>query len=241
MQYLAFDIEIVKEIPEGVTDWKGLRPLGISCAATLATGDERPVLWYHGQGAGEHLGGAMDLTEVRELVEYLSVKQRQGYTVLTWNGTGFDFDILAEESGLFNQCRDLALAHIDMMLQVFCIKGFPLGLDKAAKGLGLPGKTEGMHGDLAPVLWKQGAYGKVLEYVGQDVRTTLDVALAVEREHKVAWTSNSGRPNVCPIQGWLPVRDALALPEPDTSWMSDPWPRTKFTVWMGTQVAAEAQ
>ena len=31
---IAFDLEIVKEIPEGV-EWKDIRPLGISCAASL--------------------------------------------------------------------------------------------------------------------------------------------------------------------------------------------------------------
>jgi hypothetical protein len=31
------------------------------------------------------------------------------YTLLTRNGAGFDLDILAEESGLMEQCRVLAL------------------------------------------------------------------------------------------------------------------------------------
>ena len=35
-KYLAFDLEIAREIPEG-GDWKANRPLGISCAATLAS------------------------------------------------------------------------------------------------------------------------------------------------------------------------------------------------------------
>ena len=32
--------------------------------------------------------------------------------------------------------------------------------------------------------------------------------------------------------GWLTVDQAEKLPEPDTSWMADPWPRSKFTDWM---------
>ncbi|MDP6494098.1 MAG: hypothetical protein QGI09_01450 [Dehalococcoidia bacterium] len=35
-KYLAFDLEIAKEFPEG-GDWRGHGPLGISCAATQAS------------------------------------------------------------------------------------------------------------------------------------------------------------------------------------------------------------
>ena len=34
-------------------------------------------------------------------------------------------------------------------------------------------------------------------------------------------------------EGWLTVEEALRLPLPDTSWMDEPWPREKFTGWMG--------
>jgi hypothetical protein len=34
-------------------------------------------------------------------------------------------------------------------------------------------------------------------------------------------------------EGWLPVDRAEKLPEPDTSWVDDPWPQTMFTGWMG--------
>ena len=33
--------------------------------------------------------------------------------------------------------------------------------------------------------------------------------------------------------GWLEVEQALRLPEPDTSWMDEPWSRATFTAWMG--------
>ena len=33
-------------------------------------------------------------------------------------------------------------------------------------------------------------------------------------------------------RGWLTVREALRLPEPDTSWMSNPIPRRQFTQWL---------
>lgn len=44
-KYLAFDIEIAKVIPEEETDWIAHRPLGITCAAAMAS-DGRQWLWY---------------------------------------------------------------------------------------------------------------------------------------------------------------------------------------------------
>ncbi len=40
----------------------------------------------------------MTLEEVAGLLQYLCKMAGEGYTILTWNGLGFDFDILAEES-----------------------------------------------------------------------------------------------------------------------------------------------
>ena len=87
---------------------------------------------------------------------------------------GFDFDILAEESGMLEECRDLAVSHVDMMFHVFCQLGYGVGLDAAARGMELAGKSKGMSGVLAPVLWAEGRREEVLEYVAQDVRTTLE-------------------------------------------------------------------
>lgn len=224
-RYLAFDIEIAKSIPEGVTDWKQYRPLGISCAAAIATGQPEPVLWWSSDN------GPMTKGECKTMLTYLCNMQRKGYTLLTWNGLGFDFEILAEESGLHAECAELAMNHIDMMFQFFCLKGFPLGLPAAAKGCGLPGKTEGMDGAKVPELWAAGEYEKVLEYVGQDVITTLAIAHTVEQQKGFDWRAKSGRLNSIRINEWLTVQEALKLPVPDNSWMSEPWQRSKFVGW----------
>lgn len=226
-KYLAFDIEIFKSIPEGVTDWKGLRPLGISCAATIATGDAIPTLWHSADKTQP-----MTVAECRTMVSYMAGMQAKGYKVLTWNGLSFDFDILTEESQMHKLCADLAMSHVDMMFHFFCLKGFPLGLGTCAKGCGLSGKTEGMDGAKAPDMWAAGEYAKVLEYVGQDVITTLAIANVVERQKGFDWTAKSGRLNSIRINEWKSVNDCLKLPEPDNSWMSDPWQRSKFTGWM---------
>ena len=91
-----------------------------------------------------------------------------------------------------------------------------------------------MTGALAPTMWAEGRREEVFQYVAQDVRTTMAVATACEARGTLAWVARSGKLRSMTLPGgWLTVREALELPLPDTSWMDDPWPRTKFTGWMG--------
>ena len=85
----------------------------------------------------------MSQQEAVKLVEYLATQVRHGYTIVTWNGVGFDFDILAEESGMLDECRRLARDHVDMMFHVVCQLGFGVSLDSAARGMGMSGKRDG--------------------------------------------------------------------------------------------------
>jgi hypothetical protein len=108
------------------------------------------------------------------------------------------------------------------------------GLDAAARGMGVAGKPEGMTGELALVLWARGEREKVLKYVCQDVKTTMEVARVSESCGELRWVSRSGmRRSLLLPEGWLPVSEARELPLPDTSWVTDPWPRERFTEWMG--------
>jgi hypothetical protein len=230
--YLAFDIEIASQIPEGAEDWDPYRPFGISCAAVAGGGGGGRI--FTGAAADGSMAERLSREEAVELVRFLIGEAEAGRTLLTWNGAGFDFRVLAEESGLFEECRALALGHVDMMFHFFCLKGFGLGLDKAAKGMGLRGKPAGMTGALAPLYWQQGRRQEVLDYVRQDVVTTLEVCEAVERIKALYWWTDRGKQQSAPIsKGWLTVSEAMALPLPDTSWMKTPWPRSKFTGWMG--------
>jgi hypothetical protein len=230
-RYLAFDLEIAKILPEDVQDWSYYRPFGISCAATLPD-DGRVTLWY-GKGETIEFAPQMSIAETQAMVEYLKSAVDSGYQILTWNGLGFDFDVLAEESGMLSDCRELALDHTDMMFHFFCVKGYALGLDKAAKGMGLKGKPFGVSGEMAPRMWRDGQFQEVLDYVNQDVHTTLDLAKVTEIHDQLKWSSNRGKPQYVSLpSGWLPVREAQKFPSPDTSWMSNPWPRTKFTGWL---------
>ena len=221
-RYLAFD-EIARILPDDLSDWKSHRPLKIACAATLLSDSQEMALW-----AGKE---QMNEREAAELVHYLQTKVEQGYTILTWNGLGFDFDVLAEESQMLAECKRLAESHVDMMYHILCKLGYGVSLDAAARGMNLAGKT--MNGADAPKLWAEGKRHEVLEYVAQDVRTTLDVATACEACGKFRWIAKSGKPRSMMLpDGWLSVDEAQGLPIPNTFWMSDPWSRASFTEWM---------
>lgn len=235
MNYLAFDIEIARLAPDG-EDWLQHRPLGISCYA-LAWREPEGVKSEAGfgkDGAGR-LQPQMSRVECQALVQHLSDLVAQGFALLTWNGLGFDFDILAEESGMHTACCELARNHVDMMFAFFCLQGYPLGLDTAAKGMGLPGKPAGMDGSKAPLLWSQGEFETVLNYVTQDVITTLELAAGVEERGQLRWKTRAGKPTRVSIPSWMPVIEALALPLPNVKWMRHPMTRERFMGWMEKQ------
>lgn len=178
----------------------------------------------------------MERQAAAEVADYLVAMAKSGFTIVTWNGLAFDFDVLAEESGRLAECRQLALEQVDMMFHIFCVKGFPVGLDSAARGTGIAGKPAGMSGIKAPQLWLQGQHQEVLDYVAQDVRTTLSLARLCDQQRSLRWITRKGSPSVCPLpKGWLTVKDASCLPEPDTSWMDKPMSRSNFTAWLQTQ------
>lgn len=231
-KYLAFDIETATDVPGTDFNWKPHRPLGITCVAAFASDEAAPRTWS-ALDEGSTSTARMNRAQVNGFVSYLADMAAKGYTLLSWNGLQFDWDILAEESGAAVLCSELALQHVDCMFHVFCEKGFPVGLSRAAQALKIPGKTEGVSGEFAPVLWAAGKHQVVLEYVAQDTRVLLQVATLSEAKLKFEWITSKGKPSSMSLsRGWLPVQEALKLPEPDTSWMSTPLLRREFISWL---------
>ena len=134
-KYLSFDIETAKDVPGTDFNWQPHRPLGISCAAALPSDAKQPIVW-HGRQPDGSPAHQMSKTEVGQVVNQLVELVSQGYTLLTWNGLGFDLDVLAEESGSVDRCRTLAINHVDMMFHVFCDRGFPGGARQGGAGAG---------------------------------------------------------------------------------------------------------
>ncbi len=230
-RYLAFDLETAQILPGSAGDLLAHRPLGVACAAAVAS-DLGEVLTWHGSSAGTP-APRMSRGEAGSLVTDLASRVRDGYTLLTWNGLSFDFNILAEESGLPEECGRLALGHVDMMFHVICHQGYRVSLQKAAQGLGLPGKQAGVTGADVPVLWAEGRHEEVLRYNVQDVRTALGVARAAEERAELLWITRKGTIGRMPLPlGWRDVRRALELPLPDTSWMKEPLTRESLVSWI---------
>jgi len=243
MKLAAFDIEISKVIPEGETDWKAHRPLGISCAAIARSdGPGQPITYRMEFGHSASHGG-MEKHHCRSFVRYLQWLVWEGYTLVGWNSLGFDFDVLAEESGMYKKCAKLAMKHVDIMFLVVAIRGHFLGLNTAAIGMGIDGKLkqvelstgevlDGMSGIHAPELWARREYLAVMEYLKEDVRVTLELAQAIGERGQLAWVSRSGRENVIDEFKLLTVQEGRRLPYPDTTWMEDPPTREGMLAWI---------
>ena len=230
--FVAFDLETARVLPEEVDDLLAFRPLGITCAVAIASDSPDPLVW-HGRGEAGRPAAQMSKDEAAAVVEALESFVARGYTLVTWNGMGFDFPVLSDESGLLDRCARLATQHADMLFHVLCSQGHFIGLQKAAEGMGLPGKAGGMSGSEAPVLWAAGQHAKVLEYCVQDVRLTLAIAEAASRSKSLSWRTQRGTVRRMPLpRGWLPVSAARLLPLPDTSWMSDPPSRDRAFRWI---------
>ncbi len=234
MKFASFDIEIAKVIADDTPDWRSATPLGITCAAVALSGTEDPTFWF---GKPQ-----MSREECRTLVTDLQQLVRDGYSLLTWNGSSFDFAVLAEESGMFRECAELNAKHIDMMMIVTFTKGYFLGLQKALVGAGLSGKLKhvtlkdgtpltDMNGALAPKMWAQGEYDAVLAYLRDDVVQPLRLAEIIERTKKIQWLSNAGKPQSVTVPRLLTVEECFRIPEPDTSWMATPPKRRQFVEW----------
>ena len=251
-EFLAFDLETVQtDIPEGDDLMDHLPTLGISCAATLAS-DGDLKLWY---GLD-----SMTVQQCRDLVLYLLTSHYvDGYTIVGFNSCSFDFQVLATESGMWKTCKKLALNHIDIAFAMFAEKGFMAGLQSVCQGMGLPGKS-GSGAD-APWLWAEGKREEVLAYVAMDAKITMSVFQEIQKRDCVEWVTKKGN-----IGTWFPrsgklltVKKAMALPEPNVSWMKKdclgcgkrvsgtavicsgcggrefeggPWSRDKFVGWL---------
>lgn len=239
MKIIAFDLETATVAPN---DPAASYALGITCAATVVPGQE-PVLWHGTEQLGCY-AKQMSFDDCVDLTRYLIEMTQTGYHIVAWNGLGFDFRVLAAHMPTQEQYAnvvDLALGHIDPAFQMLCEKGFMIGLDAAAHGMSAGGKMAGMDGLKAVGIWPTNRTNQeiVLEYVTQDAQVTADTYQAIVGKSHLRWISKrSGRANAWSPQIWqgsrlLTVRECLALPEPDTSWMSDPWPRSKFAGWTG--------
>lgn len=243
MAFVAFDAEIAKPVPEG-PDLLAHRP-GLACAA-LAREGEGPASILFDPAASPEFFDPATRTMTREgalrILAALEDAVGRGDRPVTWNGAGFDFRLLADETGRHAECVRLVMASVDMMFQVLCERGHPLSLDAALRGTGLApkmdqvtlrsGESVRISGVEAPRYWQAGEYAAVAAYCAADAERTAALAAACQVSRRLAWISQKGRPNEIYLRtGWLTVEQCLALPLPDTSWMTKPMRREDVLAW----------
>jgi hypothetical protein len=231
MKLLSYDIEIYNEFPtEGEVDLADIIP------SVAAIGTNKDDVEFF-----DDIPYMTKETACR-LVNAMMDKYKQGYIPFTWNGLSFDFQLLGKYSGMLEECGILALNSIDGMFIVVANKGFFLGLDKALIGFNLETKrhkvnlndgTEvtDMSGAKAPAFWRDGEYQAVKDYLYVDVVQPLALAEQIEKQRCIKWTSNAGKPMYfsTPLKT---VLECLKMPEVDTSWMTNPKPRSEFYSWI---------
>ena len=230
-RFLAFDIETAKDVPGEDFNWRPHRPLGISCAATLASPSSEVVLW-HGKTNDGAPAPRMTRDDAAGLLQYLCKMAQDGFTILTWNGLGFDFDILAEEAAAAESCQACALCPCGYDVSHRLFPGLSGGTRQRCTRDGVA-RQAGRHDRLAgPQALGAGHHKDVLDYVSQDVRMAMQIAEAAECRRRFEWITRKGTKSKMPLpKGWLTVSEALTLPEPDTSWMSNPLKCRDFTGW----------
>ena len=235
---IVFDVETWKILPEESNPRDHL-PLGITVAAIgecnllqgpkiaigidfrFAMTEEHQFVDRMGQYVASHI--------VDELLQWVD----RGYTPVTWNGAGFDFRILASESGRHDDCAYLAANHVDLMFQFLCCRGFPVSLEAAAEGSLGRNKADHLPSHEVPAAWRSGRHDDVLEYLKQDIVLTAGMAEFALRNEAIRWIAQSGMPMVAEIGPIRRVHECLNIPLPDTSWMTEPIGRGEFYSWLG--------
>jgi hypothetical protein len=243
MTTAGFDIETVKQAPPGNVVKE---PLGITCIGLAIEGDAKGRVWHPERTEDGDLDRKMDVEHICSFIDFLwDFTSEEGQELVSWNGLSFDFQVLAVETrdceGYFEKCVKLALTHIDAMFAFFQYKGYPLSLSAAAKGVGVGRKHQGIAGAEAPLLWRRGLeqQKRVLAYVLQDAKLTVDVYRAMVNTGYLEWSSRSGRKQLWILperkgRPYLPKVEGIidSMTPPDNSWMDKPIFRESFHAWL---------
>lgn len=230
-EWLAFDIETANLLPADA-DLDRFGPLDISVAAALAESGASKL--FHSMAAGKP-APKLDRETAQQLLQWLRQQQQAGARLVAWNGVSFDLQMIGHAAGNLELAAEVALDCFDPMLQFFYRRGFPVGLQAVASGMGLELKKS-MSGADAPEQWAQGNYQQVIEYVQGDCRITLEVARAIERAREVRWLTKRGTYSSERFSALLRTREVIAGPLPDQSWMDTPIPPERFTRWFPSKL-----
>ena len=207
----------------------------ILCAAiAVRDGDDEDSFIFHETTEDGSIGDALSKTICHDLLRTLTRFHGAGYTVVSWNGVGHDLMTLAYNTEQYDECRNLAMRHCDVMFQFHCQAGHPISLRAAANGMKVPlGEHRQQQVDHTQ-LWEHPMLRElVVQHAALDAATTIEVARRCQEQGEMTWITMRNHVRVLPFpHGLLKAEDAMDLPTPDTSWMADPIPREKFYRWL---------
>lgn len=221
-----FDLEIGNyPLADGI--WE-MWPFSISVGAVAYSNREDVTLWYDKNEDGLPAPTWSYYSTTRFLY-YLADLAAGGYKLFGWNSTGFDWQLLARlVPEHHDNIVELCKYSYDPCFQVLCQRGYPVGLNAAAKVLGLQEKE--LEGAKAPTLWTAGLYKDVLDYVTGDVLRLKGVVESIAKHRGLRWKTDKGVAFE-QFKKFHTVAECLQLPQADVSWMTEPIQREESIKW----------
>jgi hypothetical protein len=198
VKLLAFDFELDKpvELEEDENFWDeqarrhatpGIDPFYISVAGLLIQDHNGRMSqpWYGITPLGD-TASHMSVDDLNKFLLQIVSHAKMGFPIVTWNGTGFDWRILADLTGQHDLVKQLALGSYDPCYQ-----------------------------HLIPVLWQLGNFQEVLNYVEQDVVVLADVVEQSFKKNGLMRVTKTGSVSFNPYKygKLLSVRRLLGMPE----------------------------
>ena len=235
MEYCGFDIEV-----DGLAD-SGME-LSPTCIGLWKGG--AALCWPESPA----IGGVLDYDgAILCLRELWKIHKDEGRTLVSFNGTSFDWAILASYVPEWkDRIIEMVWDHVDLMLIVVAQKGFPVSLNAMAQAMLGETKLDGIKGEHAPEMWLGSlepsreselfalynllpgsgqARALMLRYVASDARLTAKLAAMIDQTKQITWITQKGRYSSFPLFigrdiTSLRVSELSKLPAPDTSWMT---------------------
>ncbi len=254
---LSFDIETAEEI-----DFKNQQAkIPISIASTVmwnvscAGQGTDETLWYSNNGkadetrscgfnpgdmpsnAKQGLTPAPEMTpaDAAHLLRFLKERQNDGFQVFAWNGAGFDLRVIGQVAEDLWLAGEITMDLYDPMFQMLSKLGYPVGLAAVGKGMGIE-QEKLMDGADAPQAWRDGEFQKVEDYVLGDSQITSQIVLKIAQEGSILWESKKGKAMRMPIDKFMTVRECMATPARDNSWMDEPLRREDILSWIPNEI-----
>lgn len=177
----ALNVQIATVLPDKA-DWNEYRPFGISCLGLQKIGHD-PILFYEMDRDGFYARKMSFNYLITQVYPFLKGLVGLGAKFVTWNGLGFDFSVLSEEMKAKDFLVEIALDHYDLQYQVIKSVGYPISRQRAAQGFGI--ETKPYVGKHMPRFWIEGKQETVLEYLKQNLRVTLEIAMCMDQSKQI--------------------------------------------------------